>query len=85
MMERRRFLQQAGLAVAGGAGVLAPTHLLADAAAERPARNTEGEPKRVLVTAAETPLAQTLRDGLLAAWQVHLTAPHGGRGFSPVY
>ena len=75
MMERRRFLQQAGLAVAGGAGVLAPTHLLADAAAERPARNTEGEPKRVLVTAAETPLAQTLRDGLLAAWQVHLTAP----------
>ena len=75
MMERRRLLQQAGLAVAGGAGVLAPAHLLADAAAERPARNTEGEPKRVLVTAAETPLAQTLRDGLLAAWQVHLTAP----------
>ena len=29
----------------------------------------------MLVTAAETPLAQTLRDGLPAAWQVHLTAP----------
>jgi uronate dehydrogenase len=73
-MERRRFLQQAGLAVAGGTGGLAPAQALAGAAAERPAANTEGQPERVLVTAAETPLAQTLRDGLPAAWQVHLTA-----------
>lgn len=73
-MERRRFLEQSGLAVAGGAGVLVPAHVLADAAADRAATNAEGQPKRVLVTAAETPLAQTLSDGLPAAWQVHLTA-----------
>jgi hypothetical protein len=73
-MERRRFLQQSGLAVAGGAGVLVPAHVLADAATDRTATNTEAQPKRVLVTAAETPLAQTIGDSLPAAWQVNLTA-----------
>ena len=73
-MERRRFLQQSGLAVAGGAGVLVPTRVLADAAAERAATNGDAQPQRVLVTAAETPLAQALAESLPAAWQVHLTA-----------
>ena len=51
-----------------------PTRVLADAAAERSATNSDAQPKRVLVTAAETPLAQALADGLPAAWQVQLTA-----------
>ncbi|MCU0979260.1 MAG: NAD(P)-dependent oxidoreductase [Pirellulaceae bacterium] len=73
-MERRRFLQQSGLAVAGGAGVLVPTRVLADAAAARAATNRDAQPQQVLVTAAETPLAQALAEGLPAAWQVQLTA-----------
>jgi uronate dehydrogenase len=72
-MERRRFLQQSGLAVAGGAGVLVPAPVLADAA-ERAATDSDAQPKRVLVTAAENSLAQALAEGLPAAWQVHLTA-----------
>jgi nucleoside-diphosphate-sugar epimerase len=73
-MERRRFLKQSGLAVAGGAGVLVPTPVLADAAAERAATKGDAQPQRVLITAAETPLAQAVAEGLPAAWQVHLTA-----------
>jgi len=73
-MERRRFLQRSGLAVAGGAGVLVPAHVIADPAAERTAVQEEEQPQRVLVTAAETRLAQTVADGLAATWQVLLTA-----------
>ena len=73
-MKRRKFLQQSGLAVAGGAGVLAPRRVWADAAAERDSASSDAPPRRVLVTAAETPLAQMLADSLPAAWQVHLTA-----------
>jgi len=73
-MERRRFLQQSGLAVASGAGVLASGTSASGAAAEPLDAPAEVSPKQVLVTAAESPLAQSLADGLPAAWQVHLTA-----------
>jgi hypothetical protein len=53
---------------------LVPAHILADRAADRTAADGQEQPKRVLVTAAETRLAQTLGDGMPAAWQVHLTA-----------
>ncbi|NLF68428.1 MAG: hypothetical protein GX575_05155 [Candidatus Anammoximicrobium sp.] len=75
-MRRRRFLQRAGLAVAGGAGAIAARPASPLVAAE-PAAGTvpEENPRpRVLVTAAELPLAQSLGEGLAGRWQVHLTA-----------
>lgn len=73
-MERRRFLQQSGLAVAGGAGVLAPGRILANAAEEQAVGKPEPLLPRVLVTAADTPLARVLADRLAGDCQVHLTA-----------
>ena len=73
-MERRKFLKQSGLVVAGGAAVLAPQRGLADTAATPAANQPAEQPKRVLVTAADTPLALALGDGLPAEWRLLLTA-----------
>jgi len=74
-MKRRRFLQRAGLAAAG-AGVLAarPDSPLVAAEQATSIRQNERRRQRVLVTAADTPLAQALGDGLAGNWQVQLTA-----------
>ncbi len=74
-MKRRRFLQRAGLAAAG-AGALAARPAGPLVAAEQAAKKRQHESRRqrVLVTAADTPLAQALGDGLAGNWQVQLTA-----------
>jgi len=75
-MKRRRFLQRAGLAVAGGAGAISaqPAGLLVAAEQAASIRQSENRRQRALVTAAETPLAQALGEGLARSWQVQLTA-----------
>lgn len=75
-MKRRRFLQRAGLAVAGGAGAIAARSTGTLVAAEQAASDVPdaAQRRRVLVTAADTPLAQALGEGLAGSWQVQFTA-----------
>lgn len=70
-------MQRAGLAAAGGAGVLARRVEGAPAAAEQAASRqpSERQRQRVLVTAADTPLARALGDGLAGRWQVQMISP----------
>lgn len=78
-MKRRRFLQRAGLAVAGGAGAVAARPAGPLVAAEQAASTVRDgdQRRRVLVTAGQTALARALGDGLAEAWPVQLTSPAG--------
>lgn len=63
--------------MAGGAGVLAGRTESTLVAAEQTASGRPGESQRqrILVTAADTPLARALGDGLAGRWQVQMTSP----------
>jgi nucleoside-diphosphate-sugar epimerase len=74
-MKRRRFLKQAGWLVAGGAGAAAGRSVLAQPPAHAGPVEAESEPRPagVLVTSAESSLAQWLADELAAGYRLRLT------------